>query len=83
MSRLNALSAKTDSILDALNAAQDALGGAGRHCNGWGVMHDVASTRGRVVAAIDHLLHAKSLIDTTTWPTDAEYETLEREHNRR
>ncbi len=83
MSRLNDLSSRTESILEALNAAQDAIGGAGRHCNGWGILHDVGNTRGRIADAIARLSRAQQIIDTTSWPTNSEYEAFELEHNRR
>lgn len=82
-SRINVLNKVSDEVRDKIDAATDVLGKAARHSNGWGILADVAETKSRIAEALRDLMAADNLLRGTSWPTDAEYEALEREHNRR
>jgi hypothetical protein len=82
-SRINALGKVSDEVRQKIDDATNVLGKAARHCNGWGILADVSETRGRISQALHDLRSADELLRGTSWPTEAEYAALEREHNRR
>lgn len=83
LSPINALSKVSDEVRQKIDDATNILGKAARHCNGWGILADVSETRSRVSQALHDLKAADELLRRTSWPSDAEYDALEREHNRR
>jgi hypothetical protein len=85
MTSINELSKRTDAILEAAQEAARILRRfEGRCVNGWGILSDPSlrysdlyDAKKKIDAAIE--LHVK-----TKWPySDADYERLEVEHNRR
>jgi hypothetical protein len=77
---INQLSKRTDEIVAAVGEAQK-LVGVDLLCNGFGILADPTSVRLDLAAAHAKLGEALRLLRETDWPSDADYDALEREHN--
>lgn len=77
---LNQFKARTDKVIDAVAEAQK-LAGCDLWCNGFGILADPNRVRLDLAAAHAKLGDALKLMRETEWPSDAEYDTLERENN--
>lgn len=82
---INELSKRTDAICEAAGDAARILGRfEGRCVNGWGILSDPNLRYSDLYDAKQKIDAALKLHTETLWPrTDADYEQLERQHNRR
>jgi len=82
---INDLSKRTDAICEAAGDAARVLQRfEGRCLNGWGILSDPSLRYADLHEAKQKIDAAIKLFTETAWPrTDADYESLERAHNRR
>lgn len=77
---INQLNKTTDEISAAVAEVQR-LVGCDLWCNGFGILADPSQVRSKLTDAHAKLGRALKLLRETRWPSDAEYDALEREHN--